>query len=111
MIRVLLSLDLIDSEDQRDDFYAFLRAKKWQKTNDVDTVWTIKYPNANPDKKEDYEALRNKIAKTLIEAATEFKLKKIYYVAQLGNYEVIARVIRKEDSKYKCFRRKLYPEK
>jgi hypothetical protein len=101
---------LIESEDQRDDFYEFLKEQNWLKTEDVDTVWTIKFGSANPDKEEDYEALRNKIARTLIEAATKFKLKKIYYVAQLGNHEVIARVIRKEDSKYKCFARKLYPE-
>ncbi|WP_444447886.1 hypothetical protein [Pseudomonas kurunegalensis] len=111
MIKVLLSLDLIDSEDQRDDFYDFLKAKKWQKTNDVDTVWTLLYTKLNPEKDEAYNKIKNNIAKTLIEAATEFKLKKVRYVAQLGNHEVIARVVRKEDNKYKCFKRELYPKK
>ncbi|CAG8870112.1 hypothetical protein [Pseudomonas fluorescens] len=110
MIRVLLSLDLIDSEDQRDDFYAFLKDKNWKKTKDVDTVWTIQYSKANPDTDESYKDVKYNIATTLIEAATEFKLKKIYYVAQLGNHEVIARSITKEDGKYKCFTRKLHPE-
>lgn len=110
MIRVLLSLDLIESEDQRDDFYEFLKEQNWLKTNDADTVWTIKFQNANPSKEDDYKSLRNKIARTLIDAATDFKLKKIYYVAQLGNHEVIAREISKVDGKYKCSGRKLYPE-
>ncbi len=110
MIRVLLSLDLIDSEDQRDDFYELLKEQNWLKTKDVDTVWTIRFPNANAEKDEHYISLKDKIARTLIDAATELKLKKIYYVAQIGNKEVIARSIVKEDNKYKCFKRPLYPE-
>ncbi len=111
MIRVLLSLDLIKSEDQRDDFYALLKKEGWNKTNDVDTVWTLKFLKRDPEKDADYKAIRNRIANVLIKAATELNLKKIYYVAQLGNHAVIARSIKKdEDGKYKCFTRKLYPE-
>lgn len=111
MIRVLLSLDLIDSEDQRDDFYAFLKKKKWQKTNDVDTVWTLQYSKLDPEEDANYRKIKDNIANTFIEVATELNLKKIRYVAQLGNHEVIARVVRKEENKYKCFKRKLYSEK
>ncbi|MDQ0739685.1 hypothetical protein QF045_002545 [Pseudomonas sp. W4I3] len=111
MIRVLLSLDLIDSEDQRDDFYDFLKSKKWFKTKDVDTVWTINYGKADPEKDEAYKAIKKRLASVLVEAATEFKLKKIYYVAQIGNKEFIARSIKKDGNEYKQFRRKLYPEK
>ncbi|MCX2708351.1 MULTISPECIES: hypothetical protein [unclassified Pseudomonas] len=111
MIRVLLSLDLIDSEDQRDNFYDFLKAKKWQKTKDVDTVWTIRYPNSDPEKDAAYENIKLNIKTTLIEAATEFKLKKIRYVAQIGNKQYIAKSIMKEGNEYKQFRRDLYPKK
>lgn len=111
MIRVLLSLDLIKSNDQRDDFYEFLIKKKWLKTADVDTVWTITYPNADPEKKAHYTAIKKKIASELVEAATKLKLKKIYYVAQIGNSEVIARSIMKDEDEYKQFTRKLYPAK
>ncbi|MGY4815706.1 hypothetical protein ACVNP3_07135 [Pseudomonas chlororaphis subsp. piscium] len=111
MIRVLLSLDLIDSEDQRDDFYDFLRSKNWFKTKDVDTVWTITYSKSDPEKAEVYTAIKKRIASVLIEGATEFKLKKIYYVAQIGNKEFIARSVKKDGNEYKSFTRKLHPEK
>ncbi|GFM68059.1 hypothetical protein PSCICJ_41770 [Pseudomonas cichorii] len=110
MIKVLLSLDLIESEDQRDDFYEHLKEQNWLKTKDVDTVWTIKFPNANPDNEEHYKSIRDKIARVLIDAATALKLKKIYYVAQLGNHEVISREISKIDGTYKCTFRNLYPQ-
>lgn len=111
MIRVLLSLDLEKSEDQRDDFYAILESKGWKKTKDVDTVWTIKFTKLDPDNEDHYKTIRNRLASVFIEAATELKLKRIHYVAQLGNAEVIARVIKKADDEYKCFGGVLYPEK
>ncbi|CRM19117.1 hypothetical protein [Pseudomonas sp. 8 R 14] len=110
MIKVLLSLDLIDSEDKRDEFYELLRDENWFKTNDVDTVWTLNFPNRDPENDEDYKGVRDRIANVLIKAATDLKLKKIYYVAQLGNHEFIARQISKVDGQYKCTRRSLYPE-
>lgn len=110
MIRVLLSLDLIESEDQRDDFYELLKSKNWFKTEGVDTVWTIGYPKRDPEKTADYKAVRDRLANVLIEAATKLNLEKIFYVAQLGNYEVIARSIEKEDRVYKCFLQPLHPE-
>lgn len=111
MIRVLLSLDLEKSEDKRDDFYAILESKGWKKTKDVDTVWTIGFPNFDPDNEDDYKRIRNRLASVFIDAATELKLKRIHYVAQLGNAEVIARIIKKADEQYKCYGGDLYPEK
>jgi len=111
MIRVLLSLDLEKSELKRDDFYAILESKGWKKTKDVDTVWTIKFTKRNPDNEDDYKGIRNRLASVFIEAAKELKLKRIHYVAQLGNYEVIARVITKVEGEYKCSGGVLYPEK
>ncbi|MGZ0715707.1 hypothetical protein [Pseudomonas palleroniana] len=111
MIRVLLSLDLEKSESKRDDFYAVLETKGWRKTKDVDTVWTIRFTKLDPDKEEHYKIIRDRLASVFIEAATELKLKRIHYVAQLGNHEVIARVIKKVEGEYKCFGGDLYPEK
>ncbi|MEE5172963.1 hypothetical protein V2K54_04560 [Pseudomonas alliivorans] len=110
MIRVLLSLDLIDSEDQREDFYKFLKSKVWFKTKDVDTVWTIRYPKADPEKDSAYAAVKLNIKNTLIEAATKFKIKKIRYVAQIGNKEYIAKSVMKDGNEYQQFNRELYAE-
>jgi len=110
MIRVLLSLDLEKSEEKRDDFYDILATKGWKKTKDVDTVWTIKFTKLDPDNEDHYKTIKKRLAAVFIEAATELKLKRIHYVAQLGNTEVIARVIKKADNEYKCFSGVLYPK-
>lgn len=64
-----------------------------------------------PEKDAAYENIKLNIKTTLIEAATEFKLKKIRYVAQIGNKQYIAKSIMKEGNEYKQFRRDLYPAK
>lgn len=110
MIRVLLSLDLMKSENQRDDFYAFLKKKGWKKTNDADTVWTLEYENASPANDDTYNRIKNNIKSTLIEASEELKLRRIVYVAQLGNAEFIAKAIKKDEGVYKQFNRPLHPE-
>ena len=110
MIRVLLSLDLEKTGETRDDFYQILATKGWEKTNDVDTVWTIKFTRLDPDNEDHYKTIKNKLAAIFIEAATKLKLKRIHYVAQLGNAEVIARAIKKTDNEYKCFGGVLYPK-
>lgn len=110
MVKVLLSLDLKRSEDQRTAFYTFLKEKKWKKTNDVDTVWALEFEKANPDN-ETYRRIKNLIKSTLIEAAEELKLYKIVYVAQIGNAEYIAKVVRKDESGvYQQFNRPLLEE-
>lgn len=38
MIRVMLSLDLIEAEDKRADLYGFLTNDGWKKASNVDTV-------------------------------------------------------------------------
>lgn len=110
MIRVLLSLDLMKSEDQRDDFYTFLKKKGWKKTNDVDTVWTLEYENGSPANDDAHRRIKNNIKSTLIEASKELKLYRIEYVAQIGNAEFIAKAIKKDEGVYKQFNRPLYPE-
>lgn len=111
MIKVLLSLDLIKSEDKRDDFYDFLKSKKWQKTNDVDTVWTIRYGKLNPADDDAYKKVKKNIKATLIEASKELKLTRIEYVALLGNSDFIARAVKKDNGEYQQFTRPLYPKK
>lgn len=108
MIRVLLSLDLIESEDKRDDLYDVLEEKNWKKAKDIDTVWTLTYPKLNHENTEDFKKIKRNIASTFKKAAKDLKIKEIYYVAQLGNKEVIARVIRKVDGEYTVFSRNLY---
>ncbi|MCK9750805.1 hypothetical protein LT702_04160 [Pseudomonas syringae pv. syringae] len=110
MIRVLLSLDLKKSEDQRTAFYAFLKEKSWKKTNDVDTVWILEFAKANPDQ-DTYRKIKSLIESTLIEAAKGLKLYKIVYVAQIGNAEYIAKEVMKADNGlYQQFNRPLYEE-
>lgn len=110
MIRVLLSLDLKESEDQRRDFYTFLKKKDWKKTNDVDTVWTLEYENASPANDDTYLKIKNNIKSTLIEASKELKLFRIEYVAQIGNAEFIAKAIKKHEGVYQQFNRPLHEE-
>lgn len=109
MIRVLLSLDLKKSDDQREAFYVFLKDKGWKKTHDVDTVWTLEYEDANPDD-DTYRKIKNHIKSTLIEASEEFKLYRVEYVAQIGNAEYIAKAIRKDEGVYRQFNRPLHEE-
>ncbi|MNJ72569.1 hypothetical protein D3C77_692350 [compost metagenome] len=73
-------------------------------------MWTLGYSQHDHSGSSVFKEIRDNIANTLINASSELKLKKIYYVAQLGNHEVIAREISKVDGKYKCSGRKLYPE-
>lgn len=109
MIKVLLSLDLKKSEDQRVPFYGFLKDKGWKKTHDVDTVWTLEYENANPGD-DTYQKIKNQIKSTLIEACNEFKLYRVEYVAQIGNAEYIAKAIREDKGVYRQFNRPLHEE-
>jgi hypothetical protein len=111
MIRVLLTLDLIKSEDERTKFYIFLSKQKWQKTKDVETVWTLTFPKLNSELASSRKKAKIKIRDNFFEAAKEFKLKEISYIAQIGNHEIISRVIKKKDGEYKCIARDVYPPK
>lgn len=111
MVKVLLSLDLIDAtKAERDGLYDILAGKNWLKTHDVDTVWTLSYSQHEHSDASVFKKIRDNIANVLINASSELRLKRIYYVAQLGNHEVIAREISKVDGQYKCTQRNLYPE-
>jgi hypothetical protein len=111
MIRVLLTLDLIKSEDERTKFYTFLSKNGWKKTKDVDTVWTITFPALNDGIASSRTEAKVKIRDVFYEAAKALKLKEISYIAQIGNQEFISRVIEKRNGEYGCFARELYPPK
>ncbi|MEX5593231.1 hypothetical protein [Pseudomonas orientalis] len=100
MIRVMVSLDLVNAEARRDDFYKLLAAKEWVKLAHVDTVWTFSKPGHT--KQDELNAMAD-IADALTEAATEFKLTRINYVAQVGNNIAIERVVEKRGSHYAAF--------
>ncbi|RMR07134.1 hypothetical protein [Pseudomonas syringae group genomosp. 7] len=111
MIRVLLTLDLIKSEDERTKFYNFLSKQKWQKTKDVDTVWTLTFPKLDIELPSACKKAKAKIRDTFFEAVEKFRLEEISYIAQIGNHQVISRLIKKKNGEYKCLARKLYPVK
>lgn len=108
MIRAMVSLDLIDSEEERDSLYEILAAKNWKKALDVDTVWFLPYSQYSQQTPESTEKIKISIRSTLLNAAKELKLHKIFYVAQIGNAEPIGRTIYKKDGEYQCFTRTLY---
>lgn len=97
MIRVMVSLDLVNAEPQREEFYKMLAANGWTKLTSVDTVWTFSKMGST---KEEEDVARSEIAKLLTEAAKEFKPTRITYVAQIGNNSAIERVVEKRVSDY-----------
>lgn len=111
MIRILLTLDLIQSENERTEFYAFLRNKVWEKTKDVETVWTVTFGKLDPNSEDSLKRAKSTINNTLLEAAKKLKLNEISYIMQIGNNTPISRAIKKKDGQYKCFIRELYPLK
>ncbi|WP_454840528.1 hypothetical protein [Pseudomonas hormoni] len=108
MIKSMLSLDLINGEKERDDLYALLEESGWKKVKDVDTVWLIEHPTLNQQDKDSLQTVKNHLATTLIHAAKTLKLYEVYYVAQLGNAEVIGRVVKKVNEKYSVYARELF---
>lgn len=100
MIRVMVSLDLVNAEPRRDDFYKLLAAKAWVKLANVDTVWT--FNKMGHTKQDEIDAAAD-IAKVLTEAANEFKPTRINYVAQIGNNQAIERVVEKRASEYAAY--------
>lgn len=100
MIRVMVSLDLVNAESRRDEFYKFLAAKGWTKLARVDTVWVF-YKMGHTEQ-EERDAVAD-IARVLTEAAIEFKPTRIDYVAQVGNNIAIERVVEKRAREYAAY--------
>jgi len=100
MIRVMVSLDLVNAESRRDEFYKLLAAKGWNKLARVDTVWVF---NKTGSTEQDEREAMGHIASVLIEAAIEFKPTRIDYVAQVGNNIAIERVVEKRASEYAAY--------
>lgn len=100
MIRVMFSLELVNAESKRDEFYKLLAAKGWTKLARVDTVWVLN--KMGHTERDERDAMAD-IASVLTEAATEFKPTRIDYVAQVGNNIAIERVVEKRASSYAAY--------
>lgn len=98
MLHVMVSLDLANAKKDRPDFNKYLADAKWMKLSRVDTVWSIRFPNAY---EKDIQLIADTIEKTLLAAAKELKLERINYVAQIGNEDSIGRYIVYKDGGYK----------
>lgn len=108
MIKSMLSLDLINGEKERDDLYALLDESGWKKAKDVDTVWFIEHPKLTQQENDSIQTVKNDIAAVLIRAARRLELYEIYYVAQIGNADVIGRVVKKVKEKHTVYARDLF---
>lgn len=108
MIRVMLSLDLIDAEDERNDFYGALADDGWKKAKSVDTVWLKKFTSYTTLDEASSLKLRNEIANSIIKPATELEIKQVFYVAQLGNDAVISRVVEKRNGTILAYAQDLF---
>ncbi|MEN4749724.1 hypothetical protein ABEH28_08120 [Pseudomonas sp. Ps21-P2] len=100
MLHVMLSLDYVNGEDTRGDFYKDIAAKNWIKRDKVDTVWTLRFDNytqAESDKVVNY------ISSTLLAATKEYKPDAITYVAQIGNARAVSGGIVKKSGVYSSY--------
>lgn len=102
MLHVMLSLDFSHAETERYDFYKHLQGLGWEKFGDVDTVWRREFPNRSTDSTSAMGTAGD-ISEELIEAAKKFQPKEISYVAQVGNHEAFARVVKKKFSQYSVY--------
>ncbi len=100
MLHVLLSLDFVNAEDQRADFYKYLEGKYWKKQAGVDTVWTITYPLKDQS---GFSDVASNISEILLAGAEGYKPDEMTYVAQIGNAEAIARIVKKKHGTYGVF--------
>ncbi|SDW30302.1 hypothetical protein SAMN05444064_10223 [Pseudomonas syringae] len=100
MLHTMLSLDYVNGEDTRNDFYKYLAAKNWTKRDKVDTVWTLlfdKYAQTDSDDVIKY------ISSTLLAAAKDFKPDEITYVAQIGNARAVSGGVAKKSGVYSSY--------
>jgi hypothetical protein len=98
----MLSLDISKAEEDRYDFYKYLQGLGWEKFVNVDTVWRRDFPRRATDSTT-ILATAGEISEEFIVAAERFELKKINYVAQIGNSEGYARVVEKRFGSYSVF--------
>lgn len=108
MIKVMLSLDLINAEEKkRTDFYADLSGAGWKKAKNVDTVWLKDFEGCTSSE-DDLKKIRDNIATLFINSYKKLKLEKIFYVAQIGNEIVISRVVEERSGKVKAYSEKVF---
>lgn len=97
MLNAMVSLDLANAKKDRPDFNKHLADLHWKKLSNVDTVWTIHYPNAL---EATIPQIKTDIANTLLAAAKALKLDRIDFVAQVGSGTAIGRHILNKNGVY-----------
>ncbi|KKA06214.1 hypothetical protein VP02_18865 [Pseudomonas ogarae] len=102
MLYAMLSLDFSHAETERYDFYKHLQGLGWEKFGTADTVWRREFPG-RPTDSTSAMATAGDISEELIAAAEKFRPKEISYVAQIGNHEAFARVVKKKFSQYSVY--------
>lgn len=99
MLHVLLSLDLKNATEQRDDFYKKLAEIKFVKVYGVDAVW-VNPMRVTPSQETIDDLIRS--MHTILKDTTErLKIDKISYVLQMGNTAPIGVVIERVRGAYR----------
>lgn len=83
MIHIMLSLDLKNADEQRDDLYKKLKAVNFIKVDGVDTVWV--FPLKVSDTQEKIDEYAGAIHTILRSTVEKLDIEKISYVLQMGN--------------------------
>lgn len=98
MLHVLLSLDLKNATEQRDDFYNKLAGIEFVKVRGVDTVW-VRPMKITPSQETIDDLIRS--MHTILKDTTErLEIEKISYVLQMGNTAPIGVVVEKVRGNY-----------
>jgi hypothetical protein len=98
MLHVLLSLDLKNATEQRDDFYKKLAGIEFVKVRGVDTVW-VRPMKITPSQETIDDLIRS--MHTILKDTTErLEIEKISYVLQMGNTAPIGVVVEKVRGNY-----------
>lgn len=92
----MLSLDYEERGSNRANFYAHFSSKGWNKLGDVDTVWQKSHAYSSTSN----DTVELEIKSMMSAAVTEFKPKRIDYVAQIGNNPPIERAFVRKVSGY-----------
>ncbi|MHC5132004.1 hypothetical protein ACYSTU_12755 [Pseudomonas glycinis] len=99
MIHIMLSLDLKNADEQRDDLYKKLRAVHFIKVDGVDTVWVLPMNVSNTQQRID--ELAGSIHEILRSTVEKLDIQRISYVLQMGNTPPTRIVVEKVRGIYK----------
>ena len=97
MLHVMVSVDLKEAGDKRNDFNAILKGWVWHKLENVDTVWSFNVPKWEQI---NYDTAKKYVTDKLLAAAKESKLEEVTAVAQIGNAVSFGHQIVKKNGSY-----------